>query len=131
MLLTVQTIPLPSHILTWTAEFIKHEDLFTEVKGALKPMNKMDFDKLIVSLASSETRPTTTAQGASARVSQMLSLRNVVGCIPQLRDALSSSQSQLLRIVHNMVSDEKLDRIDELIGESLNENTVPTKVRVD
>ncbi|KIY64938.1 hypothetical protein CYLTODRAFT_438032 [Cylindrobasidium torrendii FP15055 ss-10] len=110
-------------------EFIKHEDLFTEVKGALKPMNKMDFDKLIVSLVSSETRPTTTAQGASARVSQMLSLRNIVKCIPQLRDALASSQSQLLRIVHDMVSDDRLDKIDQLIGESLNENTVPTKVR--
>ncbi len=32
------------------AEFVKSEDTFTDVKAALKPMNKMDFDKLIVSV---------------------------------------------------------------------------------
>ncbi|KAF8908829.1 muts domain V-domain-containing protein [Mucidula mucida] len=108
-------------------EFVKSEDAFTDVKAALKPMNKMDFDKLIVSLASSETKPTSTAQGASARVSQMLNLRNIVKCLPQLRDALASCKSQLLVIVHDMLSDERLTKVDDLIAKNLNEETVPTK----
>ena len=53
-------------------------------------------------LASSETRPTTTAKGASARVSQMLSLRNLVRNLPSLKRALSGSQSQLLQVVHEV-----------------------------
>ncbi|KAK0232710.1 muts domain V-domain-containing protein [Armillaria fumosa] len=108
-------------------EFVKSEDAFTNVKTALKPMNKMDFDKLIVSLASSETKPTTTAQGASTRVSQMLNLRNIVKCIPQLQEALAGRKSHLLRIVCDMVSDERIANIECLITKSLNEDTLPSK----
>ncbi|SJL03144.1 uncharacterized protein ARMOST_06490 [Armillaria ostoyae] len=108
-------------------EFVKSEDAFTNVKTALKPMNKMDFDKLIVSLASSETKPTTTAQGASTRVSQMLNLRNIVKCIPQLQEALAGCKSHLLRIVFDMVSDERIANIERLITKSLNEDTLPSK----
>ncbi|KAK0440784.1 muts domain V-domain-containing protein [Armillaria borealis] len=108
-------------------EFVKSEDAFNNVKTALKPMNKMDFDKLIVSLASSETKPTTTAQGASTRVSQMLNLRNIVKCIPQLQEALAGCKSHLLRIVFDMVSDERIANIERLITKSLNEDTLPSK----
>lgn len=108
-------------------EFVKSEDAFTNVKTALKPMNKMDFDKLIVSLASSETKPTTTAQGASTRVSQMLNLRNIVKCIPQLQEALAGCKSHLLRIVCDMISDERIANIKCLITRSLNEDTLPSK----
>ncbi|KAK0475108.1 muts domain V-domain-containing protein, partial [Armillaria novae-zelandiae] len=108
-------------------EFVKSEDAFTNVKIALKPMNKMDFDKLIVSLAASETKPTTTAQGASTRVSQMLNLRNIVKCIPQLQEALAGCKSHLLRIVCDMVSDERIANIECLITKSLNEDTLPSK----
>ncbi|KAK0197948.1 muts domain V-domain-containing protein, partial [Armillaria mellea] len=106
-------------------EFVKSEDAFTNVKAALKPMNKMDFDKLI--LASSETKPTTTAQGASTRVSQMLNLRNIVKCIPQLQEALAGCKSHLLRIVCDMVSDERIANIERSITKSLNEDTLPSK----
>ncbi|KAK7468350.1 MutS protein msh4 [Stygiomarasmius scandens] len=108
-------------------EFIKDEDLFDETRKALKALNKMDFDKLIAMLVSSESKPTNTAQGAAARVSQMLNLRNVVHNLPLLRNALEGTRSQLLQIVHNMLSDERLERIDNLIRMSLNEDTSPTK----
>ncbi|KAG7450886.1 uncharacterized protein BT62DRAFT_1046066 [Guyanagaster necrorhizus] len=112
---------------TPVTEFVKSEDAFTNVKASLKPMNKMDFDKLITSLASSETKPTSTAQGASTRVSQMLNLRNIVKCIPQLQQALAGCKSHLLRIVCEMASDERIAYIDHLITKSLNEDTLPSK----
>jgi hypothetical protein len=82
----------------------------------------MDFDKLIASvplsifsieglvtsclvvrkLAACEARVSSTAKSASARVSQLLNLRNVVRNLPKLQEALSGCQSQLLRIIHNV-----------------------------
>lgn len=109
------------------AEFVQNEDRFTDVREALKLMNKMDFDKLIVTLASSEARPTMTAKGASTRVSQMLSLRNLVKNIPSLKKALTGSQSQLLQIVHEMISDERLANIGELVCANLNEEVITAK----
>ncbi|KAF9453355.1 hypothetical protein P691DRAFT_771528 [Macrolepiota fuliginosa MF-IS2] len=109
------------------AEFIQHEDRFTDVREALKLLNKMDFDKLIVSLASSEARPSNTAKGASSRVSQMLNLRNLVIFIPSLKKALDGSQSRLLQIAHEMISDERLSRIEQLVCANLNEETITAK----
>lgn len=37
-------------------EFIQHEDRFTDVREALKLLNKMDFDKLIVSVGQGDPR---------------------------------------------------------------------------
>ncbi|KAF7326661.1 MutS 4 [Mycena venus] len=100
---------------------------FTEVRTGLKPLNKMDFDKLIACLASSETKPTIAAKPAAARVSQMLDLRNVVRNLPALQKALEGSQSQLLKIIHEMLSDERLTKIERLVCSSLNEDGAPAK----
>ncbi|KAJ6578861.1 muts domain V-domain-containing protein [Mycena vulgaris] len=108
-------------------ELVQSEDRFTEVRAGLKPLNKMDFDKLIASLASSETKITSAAKPAAARVSQMLDLRNVVRNLPALQKALEGSQSQLLRIVYEMLSDERLAKIECLVCENLNEDGAPAK----
>ncbi|KAF8885255.1 DNA mismatch repair protein MutS [Gymnopilus junonius] len=85
-------------------ELINKEDLFTYVRDALKTLNKMDFDKLIAALASSEAKVTTSARPASQRVLQVLNLRNVVKNLPVLRKALEGSQSQLLQIVYHVLA---------------------------
>ncbi|KAJ7938405.1 muts domain V-domain-containing protein [Mycena leptocephala] len=108
-------------------ELVQSEERFTEVRARLKPLNKMDFDKLIACLASSETKPSSTAKPAAARVSQMLDLRNVVRNLPALQKALEGSQSQLLRIIHEMLSDERLAKIEHLVCTSLNEDGAPAK----
>ncbi|GAW02763.1 like protein [Lentinula edodes] len=84
-------------------ELVQDEDLFNEVRSALKTLNSMDFDKLIATLAASETIVTNSAKAASNRVTQMLNLRNA------------------------MLLDERLEKIDSLIRASLNEDTAPTK----
>ncbi|KAI0075934.1 hypothetical protein K474DRAFT_1645947 [Panus rudis PR-1116 ss-1] len=108
-------------------ELIQHEDRFHEVKDALKTMNKMDFDKLIASLAVAEDAEITSPKTASARVNQMLSLRSIVQNLPLLAKALIGSQSNLLQIVHNMISDERLELINELIRKNLNEDAALQK----
>lgn len=83
-------------------ELIQSEDLFTNIRNALKMMNKMDFDKLIISLASSEARTTNNAKPASAHISQLLNLRIVIKNLQALRDSLEGSRSSLLRIIHDV-----------------------------
>ncbi|KIM39112.1 hypothetical protein M413DRAFT_419584 [Hebeloma cylindrosporum] len=100
-------------------EFINAEDRFTYVRDALKTLNKMDFDKLI--LASSEARATTSSKPASQRILQILNLRNIVRNVPLLKKALEGSRSQLLRIVCDLLSDERIDRIEQLVSAHLNE----------
>lgn len=53
-------------------------------------------------LISSEARVTNSAKLASARVTQILNLRNVVRNLPLLQKALAGSRSQLLNIVHDV-----------------------------
>ncbi|KAJ7701550.1 muts domain V-domain-containing protein [Mycena rosella] len=108
-------------------ELVQSEERFTEVRAGLKPLNKMDFDKLIASLASSETKITSAAKPAAARVSQMLELRNLVRNLPALQKALEGGQSQLLKIVYEMLSDERLTKIERLVCENLNEDGAPAK----
>ncbi|TFY64076.1 hypothetical protein EVJ58_g2870 [Rhodofomes roseus] len=108
-------------------ELVQNEDRFNEVKNGLKALNKMDFDKLICSLAASEARESNTAKPAAVRVSQMLSLRNMVKTMPILSRALGGCRSQLLIIIAEMVSDERLAKIEKLVTDSLNEAATPAK----
>ncbi|KAJ7607391.1 muts domain V-domain-containing protein [Roridomyces roridus] len=108
-------------------ELVQSEERFTEVRAGLKALNKMDFDKLIASLASSETKPSMASKTASARVAQMLELRNLVRNLPTLQKTLEGCTSQLLRIVYDMLSDERLANIERLVGGALNEDGAPAK----
>lgn len=109
-------------------ELIQREDKFAEVRDALKRLNKLDFDKLISSLTSSEVRESHGSKSAFSRVSQMLSLQSIVRSLPFLQKALAGSKSQLLQIVHDMVSDKRLVFITDLIADNLNEEAGPVKV---
>lgn len=83
---------------------MQSEDRFTEVRDGLKMLNKMDFDKLIAALVSSEAKASNTSRPAAARVSQMLELRNLVKNLPLLHKALAGCHSQLLGIVFEVNS---------------------------
>ncbi|KIP02571.1 hypothetical protein PHLGIDRAFT_26530 [Phlebiopsis gigantea 11061_1 CR5-6] len=108
-------------------ELVQTEERFHEVKDALKTMHNLDFDKLISSLVSSEARDFNTAKMAAARVSQMLNLRSIVKNMPLLARALTGSRSQLLQIIQDMISDERLEKIEQLVSSSLNDQSVLQK----
>ncbi|KIO01684.1 hypothetical protein M404DRAFT_16192 [Pisolithus tinctorius Marx 270] len=108
-------------------ELVQREDKFAEVRDALKRLNKLDFDKLISSLASSEVRVSHATKSAFSRVSQMLSLQSIVRNLPFLQKALAGGRSQLLQIVYDMISDKRLAFIADLIADNLNEEAGPVK----
>ncbi|KAH8111431.1 muts domain V-domain-containing protein [Phellopilus nigrolimitatus] len=108
-------------------ELVQSEDKFNSIKDALRTVNRLDLDKLISSLAASEARVSNGAKAASSRVSQMLHLRSVVKNVPLVRDAVRGCGSRLLEIVCDMLSDERMEKIENLIAQSLNENTTSQK----
>ncbi|KIM51244.1 hypothetical protein SCLCIDRAFT_143691 [Scleroderma citrinum Foug A] len=106
---------------------IQNENRFSDVRDALRRLNKLDFDKLISSLASSEVRVSNVAKSAYSRVSQMLGLQSIVRNLPFLQKALAGTRSQLLQIVYEMLSDKRLALIGDLIADNLNEEAGPVK----
>ncbi|KAI0307402.1 muts domain V-domain-containing protein [Multifurca ochricompacta] len=102
-------------------QLVQSEDRFTEVKDAFKHLCKVDIDKLISSLAANEAHEASSARTASSRVTQMLNLRDILRHLPLLHKALIGSKSQLLRIICDMLSDERLAKVERFVSESLNE----------
>ncbi|KAI5118520.1 hypothetical protein M0805_007689 [Coniferiporia weirii] len=108
-------------------ELVQAEDKFTAIKDALRTVNKLDLDKLISLLATSEARVTNSAKTAAQRISQLLLLRGVVKNIPFVRDAVKGCHSRLLEVVCDMLSDERIEKIEALIARSLNEDATAQK----
>ncbi|KAJ8462533.1 hypothetical protein ONZ45_g17900 [Pleurotus djamor] len=102
------------------------EDLFTDTRDALKMFKKIDFDKLVSALATSEAHVTSSAKSASGRISHILNLRNAIRGISVLEQALTG-QCHLMRILRSMLADERLTHIENLITSQLNEETTPSK----
>ena len=46
-----------------------------------------------------------------------------------LAKALQGSRSQLLQVIREMLVDERLERVEQLVGESLSDNAMAQKVR--
>jgi hypothetical protein len=83
-----------------------------------------------IKLASSETKITSAAKPAAARVSQMLDLRNLVRNLPALQKGLEGSQSQLLRIIQEVHVVALLDILGtyfraDVIGRETRQNRTP------
>ncbi|KAG9223529.1 hypothetical protein CCMSSC00406_0007021 [Pleurotus cornucopiae] len=102
--------------LDFVEELICCEDKFTDIRDALKAFKKMDFDKLVASLAVSEARPVSTGKSAAARISHMLDLRTAIQSIPVLAQALSGGHCHLMQIMHHMLTDDRLAHIEGLTG---------------
>ncbi|KAG9045604.1 MutS protein msh4 [Tulasnella sp. UAMH 9824] len=104
------------------AELINTEEKYRSIKDALRTLKKIDLDKLVASLTTSEPRASTTPGAASFRVRQMLDLRSVIRSLPTIATALQGCRSQLLQVIAEMVSDERIAKIDEKIADTLNQD---------
>ncbi|CAL1697007.1 unnamed protein product [Somion occarium] len=108
-------------------ELVQSEDRFIEIKDALKTLIKMDFDKIIACFTVAENSDFASAKVASARVTLMLNLRSIVKNLPLVANALEGSHSQLLQIVKDMISDSRLEEIEQEIEKHLNDDVTPVK----
>ncbi|KAF8266638.1 muts domain V-domain-containing protein [Lactarius quietus] len=107
-LLVLRFLSVLNHCSTAMARRLLRASLLAQA-NALKHLCKVDLDKLISALASNEAREASSARTASSRVTQMLNLRGVVRHLPALEKALIGSKSELLCIICDMLSDERLN----------------------
>ncbi|CAE7201529.1 unnamed protein product, partial [Rhizoctonia solani] len=109
-------------------ELINDEEKYTAIRDALKLLRNIDFDKLIAQLSASDTHPvggpSGNARGASARVEQIMKLRNVVRSLPGVVRALQGCRSYLLRMMADMLDDERVKSIDEMVSQGLNDDAL-------
>ncbi|EJU01521.1 hypothetical protein DACRYDRAFT_89247 [Dacryopinax primogenitus] len=103
-------------------ELTDMEDRFTSIKESLRGLKGVDLDKLITALIVSEARPTTNVKIAEQRVGQMLTLRTAVRALKAVREALGGCRSDLLKAVERLINDDRIDQLDSLIAEALNED---------
>ncbi|CAE6423869.1 unnamed protein product [Rhizoctonia solani] len=107
---------------------VNDEEKYTAIRDALKLIKKIDFDKLIAQLSTSDTHPvggpSGNARGASVRVEQIMTLRNVVRSLPGVFRALQGCQSYLLRMMADMLDDERVKSIDEMVSQGLNDDAL-------
>ncbi|KAG8741823.1 MutS protein msh4 [Ceratobasidium sp. 414] len=116
------------HRLDVVQELVNDEEKYIAIRDALKTLKKIDLDKLIAQLTTSENRPvggtTGNAKGASVRVEQMINLRNVIRSLPGIVKALQGCRSSLLRMISGMLDDERVKSIDEVVGQGLNDDAI-------
>ncbi|KAG9093899.1 MutS protein msh4 [Ceratobasidium sp. 370] len=116
------------HRLDVVQELVNDEEKYIAIRDALKTLKKIDLDKLIAQLTTSENRPvggtTGNAKGASVRVEQMIHLRNVIRSLPGIVKALQGCRSSLLRMISAMLDDERVKSIDEVVGQGLNDDAI-------
>ncbi|KAF8607234.1 hypothetical protein BDV93DRAFT_467924 [Ceratobasidium sp. AG-I] len=116
------------HRLDVVQELVNDEEKYTAIRDALKTLKKVDLDKLIAQLTTSENRPvggvSGNAKGASARVDQIITLRNVVRSLPGVVKALQGCRSSLLCMIANMLDDERVRSIDEMVSQGLNDDAL-------
>ncbi|KAG9126082.1 MutS protein msh4 [Ceratobasidium sp. 392] len=109
-------------------ELVNDEEKYTAIRDALKTVKKIDLDKLIAQLTTSENRPvggtTGNAKGAAARVDQMINLRNVIRSLPGVVKALQGCRSSLLCMISDMLDDDRVKSIDEVVSQGLNEDAI-------
>ncbi|CAE6433500.1 unnamed protein product [Rhizoctonia solani] len=109
-------------------ELANDEEKYTAIRDALKLLRNIDFDKLIAQLSTSDTHPvggpSGNARGASARVEQIMKLREVVRSLPGVVKALQGCRSHLLRMITDMLDDERVKSIDDMISQGLNDDAL-------
>ncbi|KIM21051.1 hypothetical protein M408DRAFT_81053 [Serendipita vermifera MAFF 305830] len=115
--------------LSAVSELVQTEETFTAVRDALKGVQKVDLDKLIVQLAATVAGPEVgeTVKGAYDRMGQLLDLQKIIRNIPRVGRATAECGSALLRVIGELVSDQRLRMIDERISEDLNESSTGSK----
>ena len=135
--------------LSAVSELVQSEETFDAVRGALKGLQKVDLDKLIIQLAALDRRAEdveNTVKVAYDKMGHLLDLQKVIKNIPAVGRATSDCKCTLLRVIGEarasslasleqtrtdwstqLVSDPKLEAIHHLIGENLNESLTGSK----
>ncbi|GAB1520356.1 MutS protein msh4 [Rhizoctonia solani] len=111
-----------------SSELVNDEEKYMAIRDALKPIRSKDFDELIARLSTSDTHPiggpSGNARGASVRVEQIMTLRSVVPGLPEVVRALNGCDSYLLRMIGDMLNDERVKSTNDMVSQGLNDDAL-------
>lgn len=117
---------------------IQSEETFQSARTALKGVQGIDLDKLIVRLASVNKPRHLHADGglgieapkvkvAYERLGQLLDLQRIIRNLPTIASAAGSTRNKLLTIIAELVSDPQLSEIERAIDLHLNDAPLTQK----
>jgi len=127
-------------------EIVQTEDIYNAIRMALRAINKMDLDKLIISvrlykaqiggnlidwlqiITINPEHQTSNPRDASSHVQTLLSLRNMVRCIPAIQRTLESAGCAMLRTIAQLLQDHRLSQVESLLAAGLNDDAGMAKV---
>ncbi|KAG8722289.1 MutS protein msh4 [Ceratobasidium sp. 394] len=104
------------HRLDVVQELVNNEEKYTAIRDALKTLKKIDLDKLIAQLTTSENRPV----GGYDWQRQRLVIRSLPGIVK----ALQGCRSDLLRTISGRLDNERVKSIDEVVSQGLNDEAI-------
>ncbi|KAF8719221.1 MutS family domain IV, partial [Rhizoctonia solani] len=111
-----------------SSELVNNEEKYMAIRDALKPIRSKDSDKLIAWLSTSDKHPvggpSGNARGASVRVEQIMTLRSAVPGLPEVVRALNGCHSYLLRMLGDLLDDERVKSTNDMVSQELNDDAL-------
>lgn len=108
-------------------ELSTKEEMFFAVRSALKSF--LDADKILTRLIIIEVQP--SLREAEQSINNVIMLKQFVGLIKPIFEALTGARSSLLQDIRNRCAPENIDLIQELIDNVLNKDTAYAKQPLD
>ncbi|CAG8507780.1 3835_t:CDS:10 [Acaulospora colombiana] len=112
------------------AELVRSEETYTAIRDALRGVQKVDLDKLVIRLAAVDRRSPAngSVKVAFERMGQLLDLQKIIKNVPAIGRAARLANSQLLKVIGELVSDPRIGEIAETINDYFNDySTGPKK----
>jgi DNA mismatch repair protein MSH4 len=88
--------------LNAVAELVRSEETYTAIRDALRGVQKVDLDKLVIRLAAVDRRAPAGAGSvkvAFERMGQLLDLQKIIKNVPAIGRAAHLASSQLLKVI--------------------------------
>ncbi|PVF95072.1 hypothetical protein CPB86DRAFT_764679 [Serendipita vermifera] len=112
------------------AELVRSEETYTAIRDALRGVQKVDLDKLVIRLAAVDRRAPASGsvKVAFERMGQLLDLQKIIKNVPAVGRAARLANSELLKVIGKPVSDPRIAQIAETINDYFNDySTGPKK----
>ncbi len=100
-------------------ELSTKEQMFFAIRQALKPL--LDVDKVLTQLILIPTE--VTLKDIEQRVNNVIMLKQFVGLIKPVFEALAGSRSSMLQDIRNLCATENVEPVQDLINDVINEDT--------
>ncbi|RSH83103.1 MutS protein msh4 [Apiotrichum porosum] len=113
--------PIIENRLDAVEELVNSSEKLGGIRKSLKPVEGVDFDKLITSISQNQRVNHSDPVQTETRIALLLQLRKVVTSVPELARVLRQSKSTLLKIGCRMLSDPQVQDIATLIDQRIND----------